>query len=220
MTELTTTEVREFFRPNFWPTTHDILTPQFYQGHRAMFISRLALAATLAASYGIYGPAYELMLHTPVAGREEYIDNEKYELRVWKLDQPHSLAGLIAKINRIRHENTALQRNENLSFPRVETNYADNDQIIAYIKRSPDKQNTILVVVNLDPLHTQSGWVQLPLADLDLSAESPYLAHDLLSDTRYTWTGEWNFVELDPARIPVHIFRIEPMPTERNFDYY
>jgi starch synthase (maltosyl-transferring) len=220
MTELTTTEVREFFRPNFWPTTHDILTPQFYPGHRATFISRLVLAATLTASYGIYGPAYELMLHTPVAGREEYIDNEKYELRAWNLDQPHSLAGLIAKINRIRRENVALQRNENMSFPRVETNYAANDQIIAYIKRSADRQNTILVVVNLDPLHTQSGWVQLPLNDLDLSAESQYLAHDLLSDIRYTWTGEWNYVELDPAKIPVHIFRIEPMPTERNFDYY
>jgi starch synthase (maltosyl-transferring) len=160
------------------------------------------------------------MLHTPVDGREEYIDNEKYELRVWNLDQPHSLRALITQTNQIRRENVALQRNENIRFLRVENNYVANDQIIAYIKRSSDEKNTILVVMNLDPLHTQSGWVQLPLTDLDLTAESPYLAHDLLNDRRDTWRGEWNFVELDPAQMPVHIFRIESLHTERNFDYY
>ncbi len=220
MTELTTTDVREFFRPNFWPTTHDILTPQFYEGDPATFITRLVLAATLSASYGIYGPAYELMLHTPVGGREEYIDNEKYELRVWDLDQPGSLRGLIAQLNRIRRENVALQRNDPISFQRVENNYIANDQIIAYMKRSPDGKNTILVVLNLDPLHTQSGWVQLPLDELSLTAESPYLAHDLLNDRRNTWSGEWNFVELNPAEMPVRIFRIQSLHTERNFDYY
>jgi starch synthase (maltosyl-transferring) len=220
MTELTTTGVREFFRPNFWPTTHDILTPQFYDGHPATFLTRLVLAATLSASYGIYGPAYELMLHAPVSGREEYIDNEKYELRVWNLDQPLSLRGIIAQLNRIRRENVALQRNESIRFLRVENNYAANDQVIAYIKRSPDGQNTILVVINLDPLYTQPGWVQLPLEELDLAAESPFLAHDLLNDQRSTWNGEWHFMELDPAQMPVRIFRIQNLHTERNFDYY
>jgi starch synthase (maltosyl-transferring) len=114
----------------------------------------------------------------------------------------------------------ALQRNENIHFLRVENDYIANDQIIAYIKRSPDGQNTILVVINLDPLHTQSGWVQLPLDELDLTAEAPYLAHDLLNDLRDTWRGEWNFVELDPAQMPVRIFRIQSLHTERNFDYY
>jgi starch synthase (maltosyl-transferring) len=220
MTELTTTDVREFFRPNFWPTTHDILTPQFYAGQPATFVTRLVLAATLSASYGIYGPAYELMLHTPVGAREEYIDNEKYELRVWDLEQPRSLRALIARINRIRRENVALQRNDSIRFLKVENNYAANDQIIAYIKRSPDRQNTILVVINLDPLHAQSGWVQLPLEELELNAESPYLAHDLLNDLRSTWSGEWNSVVLDPAQMPVRIFRIQSLHTERNFDYY
>lgn len=220
MTELTQGEPREFFRPNFWPTTHDILTPQFYPGQRAMFISRLVLAATLTASYGIYGPAYELMLHTPVGAREEYVDNEKYELRVWDLDEPRSLRPLVARINQVRRENVALQRNESIRFLRVENNYVPNDQLIAFTKQSPDGLNTVLVVVNLDPESAQSGWVQLPLEELGLDPAVPYRAHDLLSDTRYTWTGEWNFVQLDPAAIPAHIFRIERPRDERNFDYY
>jgi starch synthase (maltosyl-transferring) len=220
MTELTRTEVREFFRPNFWPTTHDILTPQFYEGHRALFIARFVLAATLTASYGIYGPAYELMLHTPVAGREEYIDNEKYELKVWNLDDPRSLRPLIARINHIRREHIALQRNESLRFHRVENNYVENDQLIAYSKQSPDGQDIILTVVNLDPVNVQSGWVQLPLAEWGIAAGDSFYAHDLLSDARYTWNSEWDFVRLDPASLPVHIFHIQRSPTERNFDYY
>jgi starch synthase (maltosyl-transferring) len=220
MTELTQTEVREFFRPNFWPTTHDILTPQFYEGHRALFIARLVLAATLTASYGIYGPAYELMLHTPVGAREEYIDNEKYELRVWDLDDPRSLRPLIARINKIRRENVALQRNESIRFQRVENSYVPNDQLIAYTKQSPDGRNIILVVVNLDPVNKQSGWVRLPLDEFGFDTTTAYVAHDLLADTRYTWSGEWNFVELDPARTAAHIFRIERPSNERNFDYY
>jgi starch synthase (maltosyl-transferring) len=220
MTELTQTEVREFFRPNFWPTTHDILTAQFYPGQRSMFVGRLVLAATLTASYGIYGPAYELMLHTPVGAREEYIDNEKYELKVWDLDDPRSLRPLVARINQIRRENVALQRNESIRFQRVENNYVPNDQLIAYTKQSPDQLNTILVVVNLDPASTQSGWLHLPLEELGLPSDTPYVAHDLLTDARYSWSGEWNFVELDPARTVAHIFRIERPRTERNFDYY
>jgi starch synthase (maltosyl-transferring) len=220
MTELTQTEVREYFRPNFWPTTHDILTPQFYEGHRATFIARLALAATLTASYGIYGPAYELMLYTPANGREEYIDNEKYELRTWDLDDPHSLRPLVTRLNQIRRDNLALQRNESIRFHRVEFNYAESEQLIAYTKHSADVSNIILVVLNLDPLYSRAGWVQMPLADFGIAASDAYHVHELISDTRYPWSGEWNFVELDPARMPVQIFRIERPRSERNFDYY
>jgi starch synthase (maltosyl-transferring) len=220
MTELTQTEVREYFRPNFWPTTHDILTPQFYEGHRALFIARLALAATLTANYGIYGPAYELMLYMPVSGREEYIDNEKYELRVWDLDDPRSLRPLVARLNQIRRENVALQRDASIRFHRVENNYAESEHIIAYTKHSPDGKNVILVVVNLDPQHTRGGWVQLPIADFGIAPADAYHAHELIGDTRYAWSGEWNYVELDPAGMPVQIFRIERARTERNFDYY
>ena len=220
MTELTQTPVHEFFRPNFWPTTHDILTPQFYGGERALFIARLTMAATMTASYGIYGPAYELMLYQPVSGREEYIDNEKYELRVWDLDNLSSLRPLVTRLNRIRRENVALQRNESIRFHAVENNYVPNDQIIAYSKQSPDGENIIVTVVNLDPQNIQSGWLSLPLEEWGIRPGDLFYAHDLLNDTRYPWTGEWNFVQLDPAQVPVHVFRIERPHRERNFDYY
>jgi starch synthase (maltosyl-transferring) len=221
MTELTQGEARDFFRPNFWPNTHDILTPQFYPGQRATFLARLALAATLTASYGIYGPAYELMLHQPVAGREEYIDNEKYELRHWDLDQPGSLRYFIARVNQIRRENPALQSNESLRFHRVNNNYQPNDQLIAYSKVSPDGANIILTIVNLDPYATQFGWVELPLAELGLDPNQPYQAHDLISNMRYSWSGAHNYVELNPYTMPVHIFVLRRrVRGEHGFEYY
>jgi starch synthase (maltosyl-transferring) len=220
MTELTRTDVCEFFRPNFWPNTHDILTPQFYEGYRSTFIARLVLAATMSASYGIYGPAYELMLHEPALPREEYRDNEKYEIRTWNLDQPHSLRPIITRLNQARRTNPALQRNDSIRFMRVENNYVENDQLIAYTKQSPDGSNIVLTIVNLDPVNVQSGWVQLPLADFDIRATDSYLVHDLLTDKQHTWVGEWNYVSLDPAAMPAHVFRVERMPTERNFETY
>ena len=219
MLELTQGEAQEFFRPNFWPNTHDILTPQFYPGHRALFIARATLAATLSASWGIYGPAYELMLHTPAQGREEYSNNEKYELRTWDLDQPGSLRGFIARLNRIRRENPALQRNEGMRFHRVDTNFAENEQLIAYSKASPDQRNIVLVIVNLDPLNTQAGWVQIPVAEWGL--EGGYQAHELLGDQRHSWGGEFNYVELNPAIAPVHILQIRRrMRDASGFEYF
>ncbi|MBC8161620.1 MAG: alpha-1,4-glucan--maltose-1-phosphate maltosyltransferase [Roseiflexaceae bacterium] len=215
LTELTQTEAREFFRPNFWPTTHDILTPQFFDGHRATFIARLTLAATLVASYGIYGPAYEHMLHTPAGAREEYSDNEKYELKHWDLNASHSLRPLVARLNQIRRENPALHRNESIRFHSVQNDYAENEQLIAYSKRSPDGLNTLLMVVNLDPLNTQAGWVGL--AELGLTGT--FVAHDLLSGARYSWGGEWNYVRL-PVESPVHVFRLEQPHSEQQFEKY
>lgn len=219
MTELTQSEVKEFFRPNFWPTTHDILTPQFYPGHRSTFVTRLVMAATMTANYGIYGPSYEQMLYTPVGPREEYIDNEKYELKHWNLDDPNSLAPLVARLNRIRRENVALQRDQSIRFHRIENDGVESEQLIAYTKQSPDGKNTILVVANLDPVNSQSAWLRLPLAELGITNVDAYPLVDLLTGTRYTWNGEWNYVVLSPES-PVHIFRIEPASTEQNFDYY
>ncbi|WP_238613429.1 alpha-1,4-glucan--maltose-1-phosphate maltosyltransferase [Candidatus Oscillochloris fontis] len=219
MTELTQTEVKDYFRPNFWPNTHDILTPQFYPGHRGTFYARAALAATLAASWGLYGPAYELLEHMPVQGREEYRNNEKYELRTWNLDDPRSIRGFIGQLNRIRKENVALQRNESLRFHRVENNFTENDQIIAYSKQSADLSNIVLVVISLDPVNLQSAWVELPLADWGLS--SPVQMHDLLSDQRYIWNDGFNYVELNPYAMPVHIFRLRRrVRDEHGFEFY
>lgn len=206
LTELTQSEAHEFFRPNFWPNTHDILTPQFYPGLRATFLARAALAATLAANWGIYGPAYELLLHTPVQGREEYCDNEKYEIHHWDLEAAHSIKGFIGALNRARREHPALQRNDGLRFHRVEIDFAEHAQLIAYSKATEDLSDLVLTVVNLDPLTTHGGWVQIPSEEWEL--EATYRVRDLLSGAVYQWRGEFNYVELNPT-LPVHLFVIE-----------
>jgi starch synthase (maltosyl-transferring) len=203
-TELTQTDVREYFRPNLWPNTPDILTEYLQSGGRPAFMTRLVLAATLGASYGIYGPAFELCENRPrEPGSEEYLDAEKYEIKQWKLDRPDSLKDLVARVNRIRRENPALQSDWSLSF-----HDTDNEQLICYSKHSEDLDNVILVVVNLDPRHTQSGWVELDLGELGFDRDESYQVHDLLTDARYLWQGRRNYVELNPHVVPAHIFRL------------
>jgi starch synthase (maltosyl-transferring) len=216
-TELTQTPVREFFRPNLWPNTPDILNAYLQFGGRPAFMARLVLAATLGANYGIYGPAFELCEHRPrEPGSEEYLDSEKYQIRLWQLDRPDSLKDLIARVNRIRRDNPALQHDGNLSFHPI-----DNEQLICYSKCTDDLSNIILVAVNLDPHHTQSGWVELPLTDFGLDAHQPYQVHDLVTDARYLWHGARNYVELDPQLLSAHIFRLRRrVLSERDFDYY
>ncbi len=215
--ELTQTDVREYFRPSLWPNTPDILTEYLQTGGRPAFMTRLVLAATLGASYGIYGPAFELCENRARAsGSEEYLDSEKYEIKRWDIARPDSLKDFIALVNQIRRDSLALQQDRNLRFHRV-----DNDQLICYSKAVEDLTNVILVVVNLDPHHTHSGWVELDLDTLKLVEERPYQVHDLLTGARYQWHGRRNYVELDPHVVPAHIFRVErQVRTERDFDYY
>ncbi len=223
--ELTRTPVREFFRPNLWPNTPDILTETLQTGGRPAFVQRVTLAATLGASYGIYGPAFEHMESEPrESGSEEYLNSEKYEIREWDLANPESLAPILTRLNRARHENPALQRDETLRFHSIE-----NDYILAYSKTATTKppgseaaksrndseatavpDNIILTVVNLDVNWTQAGWVQLPLQEWGIAAHEPFTVRDLLNDVTYTWQGEWNYVELNPHHITAHVFRIEP----------
>jgi len=216
-TELTQGELKEYFRPNLWPNTPDILSEYLQFGGRPAFIARLVLAATLGASYGIYGPAFELAENQPVSsGREEYLDSEKYQIRHWPLDRADSLQALIARVNRIRRENPALQRDDGLHFHQV-----DNDQIIAYSKSTPDRRNVILTVVNVDPDYTQSGWGEFSFDALGLDPHQLYQVHDLLTDARYLWHGPKNHVEINPRVVPAHIFRVRRrIRTERDFDYY
>ncbi len=216
-TELTRSEVRQFFRPNLWPNTPDILTEYLQMGGRPAFGARLVLAATLGANYGIYGPAFELCENRPKEfGSEEYLNSEKYEIRNWDIGSPDSLKGLIGRVNRIRRENPALQSDWSLRFHPV-----DNEQIICYSKNTEDFSNIVLVIVNLDPHHTHSGWLELPISDWGLEPLRPYQVHDLLSDARYLWHGSRNYVELNPQVVPAHIFRLRRrIRTERDFDYY
>lgn len=215
--ELTRTEVREYFRPNLWPNTPDILTEQLQFGGRPAFMARLVLAATLSANYGVYGPAFELCENRAVSpGKEEYLDSEKYEIRRWDLERPESLREFIALVNRIRRESPPLQQDGNLLFHPV-----DNDQLIAYSKSSDDRAGVVLVVVNLDPRHTQSGWVELPLEEFGLDPAAPFQGHDLLSGARFLWQGRRLYVELDPSAVPAHIIRLRrKVRTEKDFDYF
>ena len=203
-TELSQGPGREYFRPNVWPNTPDILHEALQSGLRSTYSARLVLAATLSANYGIYGPAFELMESAPRdPGSEEYRDSEKYQLRHWSLDRPESLWPLIARINHIRKDNPALQNDQTLQFCAV-----DNEQLIAYVKHDDATMNVVLTVVNLDPYNTQSGWIDLDLGALAIDENLPYQVHDLLSDQRYQWRGRRNYVLLDPQRMPAHVFRV------------
>jgi len=214
-TELSQPPVREFFRTNLWPNTPDILTEYLQTGGRPAFQARLILAATLGASYGIYGPPYEALEgRAREHGSEEYLDSEKYQLRDWKPDE--GMRELITIVNRIRHENPALQTDRSLRF-----HYAENDQLLAYTKSTSDNANVILTVVNVDPHHVQRGIINLPLEELGLERDRSYQAHELISGARYLWNGPRNFVELHPLSLPGQIFRFRRrVRSEHDFEYF
>mgnify|MGYP001176434750 CR=1 FL=1 len=216
-TELAHGPGREYFRPNAWPNTPDILPAALQYGGRPAFMARVALAATLAANYGIYGPAFELLEHRALReGGEEYLDSEKYERRVWDRARADSLAEFIGALNRARREHPALQRDDGLRFLAV-----DNEQLIAYGKATPDRSDIVVCVVNLDPHHAQSGWVTIDLGALGLASDQPYQLHDLLGGAHFLWHGARNFVSLDPQRCPVHLMHLRRhLRREQDFDYF
>jgi len=210
--ELTTLPVVDFFRPNVWPNTPDILHEQLQEqdpiARRSVFLQRVILAATLSSNYGIYGPAYELCEGRPAkpaagkSGSEEYLDSEKYQLRQWDRSSPISIAKEITLLNRIRHENAALQRNESLRF-----HACPNPNLLCYSKSTPDLANTILVVVNLDNRGEQAGTLDLDMAALGLPWKGAFEVEDLLTGARFQWRDQWNYVALRPE-VPAHILRI------------
>jgi len=216
LTEISAPPVSDFFRPNLWPNTPDILHDYLQHGGRPAFAARLILAATLAASYGIYGPTFELAIGTPrEPGSEEYLDSEKYQVRHWNLDDPDSLAPLVRRVNAVRREHPALQSNLGLRFHPVE-----GDWLLAYSKRAPD-EDLVLVIVNLDPHHAQAGMLELPLADLGIDPEAPFEVTDLLTDETFLWRGSRNYVELDPAVRVAHVFSVQRhVRTESQFETY
>jgi starch synthase (maltosyl-transferring) len=202
--ELTEYPVNQYFGPNFWPNTPDILPASLKSGGKPAFLARLVMAATMTSNYGIYGAAFELMQDTPFKpGSEEYLNSEKYELKHWDLDSPASLKSYIAQVNAIRRGNKALRGMQGLRF-----HPTDNPYMICYSKATKDFASRILVVVNLDPFNTQAGFVTLDMAGLGLAADAAFDVHDLLTDNRYMWSGPRNYVELRPAELPAHIFHI------------
>jgi starch synthase (maltosyl-transferring) len=202
--ELVETEVREFFRASLWPNTPDILPGFLQEGKRPAFMVRLILAATLGASYGIYGPAFELCENTSFQpGSEEYLNSEKYEIKHRDLNSAGSLREFIARINQIRKENPALQTNRSLRFHET-----DNPELICYSKTTDDLSDVIVVIVNLDCVRTQTGWVDLDLSSLGLDAGLTFRVHDLLGQGEYLWHGSRNYVALTPESLPAHILRV------------
>jgi len=238
--EITKPPVSDFFTPNVWPNTPDILHASLQTGGRAAFMQRLILATTLAASYGIYGPAYELGENLPAkpgpgkTESEEYLNSEKYQIRRWDRSASHSLAPLVTRLNQIRRTNPALQSDGSLHFHPV-----DNPQILCYSKIAavapaapgaednapfdishadllhfgPASQpNVILVAINLDPHNEQAGWVDLDLKQLGIGHDETFDVEDLLTGIHYQWHDRSNYVALRPEVMPAHIFRVTRRP--------
>ncbi len=203
LSELTQTEQWQYFRPNFWPNTPDINPLNLQTGGEASFALRFLLAAAMDPSYGIYGGAFENLVDAPFRqGGEEYLDSEKYEIKAWPLSFEAPIARLITAVNKARREHPALQ-----SFDQSFRFHAtDNPQLIAFSKRSRDNQDVVLTVVNLDPANPQSGWLYLDTKQLGLTDRSTYTVEDVLSGATYTWRGPSNYVALDPAVQPGHLF--------------
>jgi starch synthase (maltosyl-transferring) len=204
MNELVYSQSRNYFRPNFWPNTPDILP--FFMQHQGenIFILRFALAATLASNYGMYGPVYEFYDNVPMQGKEEYYNSEKYEVKRHDWKKTNRMTDIITLVNKIRKENPALHSTWNMQFCHIE-----DQNLLAFLKATDDLSSIILVVVNLDPHAKHSGFVQLPKDRLKLGDRINVKVRDLLTDEHYTWTQEWNYVELDPFKLPFHLFKVE-----------
>jgi len=202
--ELVLGPMRNYFRPNFWPNTPDILPYHLQHLGENSFILRFALAATLSSNCGIYGPPYEFYDNIPMDGKEEYFNSEKYEIKQHDWKRTNRMTDIIAIVNKARRENAALQSTWNIQFCAIE-----NPNLIAYLKATDNLSNIILVVVNLDPNGNQSGYVQLPKERLQLGDKVNVKLRDLVTEEHFTWTQEWNFVELNPHKMPFHLFKLD-----------
>jgi starch synthase (maltosyl-transferring) len=203
MEELTKTDQREYMRPNFWPNTPDI-NPYHLQGaNESKYIQRYALAATLSSNIGIYGPVFEYMISDAIPGKEEYLNSEKFQLCHYDWSVENKLISIISKVNRVRHEQEALQQTNNIMFCSI-----DNDNLLAFYKWNEDRTNELLIIISLDPYYAQQGTLQLPLSELNIPHGHHIQVHDLITESSYNWQHEWNFIELHPA-LPFHIFKIK-----------
>lgn len=199
--ELTQSEQKEFYRPNFWPNTPDINPFALQSGNESVHLQKYFLAATLSSSVGIYGPVFEYMVCAPMApGKEEYLNSEKYEYYKWDWEKQNKLITLITRINTIRKEQLSLQQTNNIVF--CDTN---NEQVMAYYKFDDDKLNETLMVVSLDAYNSSQAMVRIPLQQL---GNQPIHVTDLITGNTYLWDKEWNYVVLSPD-LPFHLFKIQ-----------
>ena len=203
LTELTKSEMKEYFRPNFFPNTPDILPPILQQAGRPAFKFRFFLAATLSTTYGIYN-SYELCENRAIPGTEEYQDSEKYEIRHWDWDRPGNIRDYIIRINQIRRENPALQSFTNLQF-----HESNNEHILFYSKTTLDQHDILLCAVNMDPYHVQEARLILPLEEFGIASTTPYQLHELIQNFRHDVVGQEYILRLDPNMEPAAIFRLQ-----------
>ena len=202
VTELTQSNQKEFFRPNFWPNTPDI-NPFALQGaNESTYLQKYFLAATLSSSVGIYGPVFEQMVSDAIPGKEEYMDSEKYQIRHWNWEKENKITMLISKLNTIRKEQKSLQQTNNIKF--CDT---DNDQVIAYYKWDDNHENETLIICSLDAYYAKQAWIKIPLQSLNIQEGQSYTVTDLITGNSYIWNREWNFVEIHPS-LPFHLFKI------------
>ena len=201
--ELTKTEQKEYFRPNFWPNTPDINPFPLQGANEATHLQKYFLAATLSSNTGVYGPVFEYMVSDAIPGKEEYMDSEKYEVRQWDWNRENKITTLIGRINKARREQPSLQQTNNIEF--CDT---DNDQLLAYYKYDDNRENETLMVVCLDAYYSKQGWLKLPLQSLGIPEGHAIMVTDLITGNSYHWDKEWNFIELHPA-LPFHLFKIQ-----------
>jgi starch synthase (maltosyl-transferring) len=204
LTELTTSEMKEYFRGNFFANTHDILPYILQEGGRPAFQFRAVLAATLSSVYGLYS-GFELCENTPVPGREEYLNSEKYQFKVWDWDRPGNIADYITSLNQIRRAHPALQEYENLRFYE-----ASDENVICYGKMTLDRSDNVVVAVNLDPFQPHEAAVTLPIQEFGIGENDQYRADELLGGESFLWTGAVQQVRLDPHHNPAAIYHIRP----------
>ncbi len=202
LTELTQSDQRYFFRPNFWPNTPDINPWALQSSQESVYLQRYFLAATLSSNTGVYGPVFEYLQGAALPGKEEYLDSEKFQTRHWNWNAENKLTTLMGKINHLRKEHKALQQTNNIQFLSIE-----NDNLLAYYKYDEQQESELICIVSLDPYYSQNGHVQLPLAQLGIGAGHRIRVEDLITQSSYHWDKEWNFVELHPV-LPFHLFKI------------
>lgn len=200
LSDLTQSSLKEYFRPNFWPNTPDILPFNLQSGNESLFMIRYFLAATLSSNTGVYGPVYEYMIKEAVSGKEEYLNSEKYEIRHWDWEHENKMTEIISQINLIRKTEASLQQTNNLVFCDI-----DNDQMLAYYKYDDDRNNETILICNLDSHNTQKATLRLPYEHM---GTHPIKVQDLITGYTYWWENQWNYIELHPD-LPFHIFRIE-----------
>lgn len=201
--ELTQSELQYYFRPNFWPNTPDINPFHLQSGNESVHLQRYALAATLSSNIGVYGPVYEFLESAAIPGKEEYINSEKYEIRAWDWSKKTRLMELMTRINKTRHDLSALQQTNNIEFLTIE-----NKELLAFHKWSLDGSQKALVVISLDPFYPQKGWVKIPLSHWNIHEGHPVRVIDKITGDSYNWDREWCYIELHPV-LPFHIFEVQ-----------